>query len=84
MGGKKTTDGKKLTDIVKMAENNPRVTVTVGKRHPYLLKCDDAPNGNCALASSTSFDRHIVPWFKKLGYSKVEVYNAVKTYAWAS
>jgi len=80
----KTADGKfKLRDIVDLAIHTPGVVVEHGSRHPYVLKYQEAPVGNCALANSTSTDHHIVPWFKKVtGYDKKTIYNALKVGAW--
>ncbi len=84
MAGNKTADGKfKLSQIVDAASQLPGVTVTAGHSHPYVLKYDRAPVGNCAVATSTNTDRHLVPWFKQVtGYSKPAIYEALKKGRW--
>jgi len=79
----RTTDGIRLETIVRIAEQFPGIHIESGSKHPYLLKYAHAPIGNCALAGSTSFDRHIVPWLKKATqYNKHQIYNAVRTGEW--
>lgn len=80
----KTADGKfRLQDIVKLAMRTNGVRVEEGTNHPFLLKYDLAPIGNCALAASSYFDRHVIPWFKKVtGYDKNTIYHALRAGAW--
>ena len=83
MAKKRTVDGVNLADIIRAAEKIPGVFVTTGNSHPYLLKCTFMPAGNCALATSTHADRHVVPWLRRVtGYETKEVRNAIRTGEW--
>ncbi|MBU0470482.1 MAG: hypothetical protein KKA62_04300 [Nanoarchaeota archaeon] len=83
----RTSDGKRLSDIVSTLSKLPGVSIEEGTRHPYLAKFSGTPAaglpGNCAIATSTSYERHIVPWVKKVtGYEKKTIESAFKKGYW--
>jgi len=82
----KTADGKfRLAQIIKVAELLLGVSIEKGSNHRYLIKYSEAPVGNCALASSTWTDQHLVPWFKKItGLNKNQIYESLRQGAWVN
>lgn len=84
----KTADGKfKLTEIVRLLSDLAGVNVTAGSRHLLVARFSGVPAagfpGSCAIAKSTSYDRHVVPWVKKItGYDKKIIHDAFNGGYW--
>jgi len=83
----KTQDGKRLSDIVSTILKLPNIEAREGNRHPVVLKYNGEPRygspGLCAIATSTSYTRHIIPWLKKItGYDKSTINFAMQTGYW--
>jgi hypothetical protein len=66
----KTRDGRELREIVDMLGALPGVTIKPASKHlfkaTYSGEAEVGLPGACALAKSTSYERHIVPWVKKV------------------
>ena len=83
----KTSDGKRINDIVNTLMQLPNITLKAGKRHKYLLKNNSKPvygnPGLCALGSSTSYRNHVLPWVKKVtGYDAIKINQAFQYGVW--
>ena len=85
----KTTDGIRLGDIVNTILQLPNVIAKEGSRHAILLKyCGQPayagmPAGLCAVAPSTSYRQHIVPWVKRItGYDANTINTAFQEGSW--
>lgn len=83
MGGKKTRDEYRIDDVIRSVTKIDGVYLENGSRHTYLLKYRFASVGNCALGNSTSVDRQLIGWLKKVtGYSKNKICEGLKTRNW--
>lgn len=83
----KTMDGKRLGDVVDTLLQLPNVSVKEGNSHQLLFKYNGSPAygapGLCAVGKSTSYQRHIVPWVKKVtGYDTYAVNAAFQEGVW--
>ena len=83
----KTQDGIKLGDIVRTILQLPNVETKKGSRHSILLKYCGQPAyaqaGLCAVGQSTNYQRHIVPWVKKVtGYDANRINTAFRNGYW--
>lgn len=79
----KTTDGFRLSDLVRTLAQIPGVHIESGSKHPYVAKYELAPVGICAIAESTSVQDHLVPWLKKAtGESKNRIYESLRSGEW--
>lgn len=84
----KTQDGKNLAAIVDTMLQIPNVTMRSGSSHSLIAKYSGEPvygsPGLCAVGKTTSYQRHIVPWVKKVtGYDADRINYAFQQRAWA-
>ena len=83
----KTQDGIRISDIVRTILQIPDVEVKKGSRHELLLKYSGQAAygmpGLCAVSTSTSYQRHIVPWVKRVtGYDAGRINEAFQCRSW--
>ena len=83
----KTRDGIKLSEIIRTILQLPNVEAKKGSRHELLLKHYGQPAygiaGLCAVSTSTSYQRHIVPWVKRVtGYDSGRINSAFRNGYW--
>lgn len=77
----KTTDGIRLSTIVRMAEALPGVTVREGTKHPYVLQY--AGLRPCPVAKSTDAKRMLVPWMRQItGQEGSDIYACLRSGEW--
>ena len=80
MGGKKTRDGLKLTDIVRVA-TEIGARLREGASHIYILNYEGLRA--CPVATSTHAERMVAPWLAQAsGRSKQEAYQAMRRGYW--
>jgi hypothetical protein len=81
MAGKKTIDGHKISDLVKLVKKIGGINIKQGSRHPFLLKTDG--HRPCPLATSTHAKRMLTPWLAQVtGYQSKQVYSAIQSGQW--
>jgi len=80
MGGHKTFDGFKLTDIIKLAESIG-AEVRDGKRHQKVISYPGTIP--CALGPTTGFKKQVIPWIHKAfpQYTNNQIYQTLGAYA---
>lgn len=76
MKRKETSDGIRLTKILRLAEDLG-VDLRTGRKHKYIL---NYPNlRGCPVAPSSDAKKMIAPWLSQVsGRTRQETYNAMK------
>mgnify|MGYP003962839607 CR=1 FL=1 len=81
MGGKKTRDGHKISDLTKLIRKIGGIEIVSGSKHPFLLKTENQIA--CPLGPSTHARQMLVPWLAQAtGYQNKEVYSAIQSRRW--
>ena len=81
MAGKKTIDGHKISNLVKLVRKIGGIDIEQGSNHPFLLKT--AGHRTCPLATSTHARKMLTPWLAQVtGYQSKQVYAAIQSGCW--
>ncbi len=81
MGGNKTRDGIKLTQIVKLLAQLPGVEIRAGTNHPFIAKITG--HRPCPLATSTDAKKMVTPWVAEAtGMSRDRIYTSLREGTW--
>lgn len=80
MSGHRTSDGIRLTDILRLA-GEIGAKIRAGGSHPYILSFEGLRA--CPLATSTHARDMVAPWLARAtGKSKREAYEALRNGYW--
>lgn len=81
MGGNKTRDGIKISQVVKMLSKLPGVEIRDGTKHLAMAM---APGQRpCPIAASTDVKRMVVPWIEQItDMSRNDIYTSLRDGEW--
>ncbi len=79
MGGNKTRDGLRISNLLRALSQLPGVTVREGASHPNIAE-KVGYSQPCPIATSTHARKMVVPWIKRTtSYTNaLEIYESLK------
>lgn len=81
MGGNKSRDGIKLSQVVRMLEELPGVKIRDGSKHAFIAQ--RANQRPCPIAASTDVKRMVVPWIEEAtGMHRDDIYTSLRGGEW--
>jgi len=73
---KKTRDGLKISNLVRVLMNTPGIEIRKGSKHQYVANYPGMRP--CPIATSTDARRMVAPWYATvMGYSNTQAYQSL-------